>query len=121
MPPGLQDEEPKILESIRRGERVDHYETKRRHKDRRLLDISLTVLPVKDADRRIASARKIARKITRVQEIEENLMHEIQHCSNNQLAVTQVIAYQTLSGDLSLVEAKKVFEARLQALARTNR
>jgi len=56
MPPGLQDEEPKILERIRRGERVDHYETKRRHKDRRLLDISLTVLPVKDADRRIASA-----------------------------------------------------------------
>jgi len=48
-------------------------------------------------------------------------MHEIQHCSNNQLAVTQVIAYQTLSGDLSLVEAKKVFDARLQALARTNR
>ena len=46
IPPDLQDEEPRILEHIRRGERIDHFETKRRHKDGRLLDISLTVSPV---------------------------------------------------------------------------
>jgi len=124
MPPDLQDEEPKILEHIRRGERISHYETKRRHKDGRLLDISLTVSPMKDADGRIVGASKIARDITnqkRAQEIEETLIREIQHRSNNQLAVIQAIAHQTLSGDPSLAEAKKVFDARLQALARANR
>jgi PAS domain S-box-containing protein len=124
IPPDLQDEEPRVLEHIRRGERIDHYETKRRHKDGRLLDISLTVSPVKDADGHIVGASKIARDITnqrRAQEIEETLIGEIQHRSNNQLAVIQVIAHQTLSGDPSLVEAKKALDARLQALARANR
>jgi PAS domain S-box-containing protein len=124
IPPDLQDEEPRILEHIRRGERIEHYETKRRHKDGRLLDISLTVSPVKDSDGRIVGASKIARDITkqkRAQEIEETLIGEIQHRSNNQLAVIQAIAHQTLSGDPSLAEAKKVFDARLQALARANR
>jgi PAS domain S-box-containing protein len=124
IPPDLQDEEPRILEHIRRGERIDHYETKRRHKDGRLLDISLTVSPVKDADGRIVGASKVARDITdqkRAQEIEETLIREIQHRSNNQLAVIQAIAHQTLSGNPSLAEAKKVFDARLQALARANR
>jgi PAS domain S-box-containing protein len=124
IPPDLQDEEPRILEHIRRGERIDSYETKRRHKNGRLLDISLTVSPVKDTDGRIVGASKIAQDITnqkRAQEIEETLIHEIQHRSNNQLAVIQAIAHQTLSGNPSLAEAKKVFDARLQALARANR
>jgi PAS domain S-box-containing protein len=64
MPPDLQDEEPRILEHIRRGERIDHYETKRRHKDGRLLDISLTVSPVNGPDGRIVGGSKIARDIT---------------------------------------------------------
>jgi PAS domain S-box-containing protein len=124
IPPDLQDEEPRILEHIRRGERIDHYETKRRHKDGRLLDISLTVSPVKDADGRIVGASKVARDVTdqkRAQEIEETLIREIQHRSNNQLAVIQAIAHQTLSGNPPLAEAKRVFDARLQALARANR
>jgi PAS domain S-box-containing protein len=64
MPPDLQDEEPRILEHIRLGQRVDNYETKRRHKDGRMLDISLTVSPVKDAHGRIVGASKVARDIT---------------------------------------------------------
>ena len=79
---------------------------------------------MKDADGRIVGASKVARDITnhkRAQEIEETLIREIQHRSNNQLAVIQAIARQALSSDLSLVEAKKVFDARLQALARANR
>src|SRR5215831_20679104 len=124
MPSDLLDEEPKILERIRRGEHIDNYETKRRHKDGRLLDISLTVSPVKDADGQIVGASKVARDITnqkRAKEIEETLIREIQHRSNNQLAVIQAIAHQTLSGDPSLAQVKKVFDARLQALARANR
>jgi PAS domain S-box-containing protein len=58
------DEEPHILEQIRRGERVHHYETVRMRKDGSLLDVSLTVSPVKDAEGRIVGASKIARDIT---------------------------------------------------------
>jgi len=57
----------------------------------------------------------------RAEEIEETHVREIQHRSNNQLAVIQAIAHQTLSADRSVVEAKKIFDERLQALARANR
>ncbi|MDX6557964.1 MAG: hypothetical protein QOF72_1013 [Blastocatellia bacterium] len=58
------DEEPKILKRIRRGERIEHYETIRRRKDGTLLDISLTVSPIIDARGRIVGASKIARDIS---------------------------------------------------------
>ena len=58
------NEEPAILARIRAGQRVEHYETVRRHKDGSLLDISLTVSPIRAADGRIVGASKIARDIT---------------------------------------------------------
>jgi PAS domain S-box-containing protein len=64
IPPDRQDEEPKILARLRRGERVDHFETVRRRKDGALLDISLTISPVKDAEGRVIGASKIARDIS---------------------------------------------------------
>lgn len=64
IPEELQDEEPKILARIRRGERLEHYETIRRSKDGRLIDISLTVSPMRDAHGKILGASKIARDIT---------------------------------------------------------
>ena len=64
MPPERVNEEPGILERIRRGEKIDHYETVRRRKDGTLLDISLTVSPVFDNHGRIVGASKIARDIT---------------------------------------------------------
>ena len=64
MPPERQNEEPQILERIRRGDRIDHYETIRQRKDGTLIDISLTVSPVKDADGNVIGASKIARDIT---------------------------------------------------------
>jgi PAS domain S-box-containing protein len=64
IPPDRQHEEPEILARIRRGERIDHYETVRRRKDGTLVDISLTVSPVKDDQGRIVGASKIARDIT---------------------------------------------------------
>jgi PAS domain S-box-containing protein len=65
------DEEPKILERIRRGERVDHFETVRRHKDGKLLDISLTISPIKDDSGRVIGASKVARDITDRKEAEQ--------------------------------------------------
>ena len=64
IPKGRQGEEPNILSRIRRGERVDHFETVRRRKDGSLLDISLTVSPITDAKGQIIGASKIARNIT---------------------------------------------------------
>src|SRR6266849_2358789 len=64
IPPDRLDEEPGILARIRGGERVEHYETVRRRKDGSLIEISLTVSPVKTAEGRIVGASKIARDIT---------------------------------------------------------
>jgi PAS domain S-box-containing protein len=64
IPPERQPEEDEILARIRRGDRVDHFETKRLTKDGRLLDISLTVSPVKDERGRIIGVSKTARDIT---------------------------------------------------------
>jgi len=58
------DEEPRILRRIRSGERVDHFETIRRRKDGTLLDISLTISPVRDTAGNIIGASKIARDIS---------------------------------------------------------
>jgi len=64
IPPDRLDEEPKILERLRRGESVDHFETVRMRKDGSKLDISLTISPVRDAHGRVVGASKIARDIT---------------------------------------------------------
>ncbi len=64
IPPERLDEEPKILERLKRGERVDHFETVRMRKDGTRLNVSLTVSPVKDADGRVVGASKIARDVT---------------------------------------------------------
>jgi PAS domain S-box-containing protein len=66
-------EEPPILERIRRGERIDHFETVRRHKDGSLVDISLTISPIIDERGAIIGASKIARDITLRKRTEEAL------------------------------------------------
>ena len=64
IPPDRWPEEDDVLARIRRGERVDHFETIRRAKDGHLLNISLTVSPIKDETGRIIGASKVARDIT---------------------------------------------------------
>jgi len=70
VPPERADELPKILARLARGEHMDHYETVRRTKDGRLLDVSVTVSPTLDASGRIFGASSIARDITAQKEIE---------------------------------------------------
>jgi len=64
IPPDRLDEEPKIIERLKRGERVDHFETIRMRKDGSSLDISLTISPVRDSNGRVIGASKVARDIT---------------------------------------------------------
>ncbi|HKU72690.1 MAG TPA: PAS domain S-box protein [Pyrinomonadaceae bacterium] len=64
IPEGHLDEEPTILARLRAGKRIEHYETVRMRKDGKLIDISLTVSPIKGPDGKIVGASKIARDIT---------------------------------------------------------
>ncbi len=62
--PETAEEIPRILGAIRRGERIGHYETRRRCKDGRIIDVALTISPIRDPAGRIVGASKIARDIT---------------------------------------------------------
>jgi PAS domain S-box-containing protein len=73
IPPDLHSEEQTIIQKIRSGERVEHYETLRRRKDGTLVDISLTVSPIKAADGKIVGASKIARDITDIKRTKQQL------------------------------------------------
>jgi len=77
IPPNQIDEEPAILQKLRCGERIDHYETVRMRKDGTLLDVSLTVSPVKDLNGTIIGASKIARDTTQRKRTEAALRDEI--------------------------------------------
>jgi PAS domain S-box-containing protein len=71
IPPRCLDEEPTINERLRRGERIDHFETVRRRKDGREVDVSLTISPIMDETGKIIGVSKIARDITERQRARE--------------------------------------------------
>jgi PAS domain S-box-containing protein len=71
IPDDRQQEEDEVLSRIRRGERVEHYETVRRHKDGRAIPVSLTVSPIRNADGKVVGASKIARDISDRRRAEE--------------------------------------------------
>jgi PAS domain S-box-containing protein len=64
IPPDRQEEETSIIERLKRGERVDHFETLRVRRDGTPLDISLTISPLRDGEGRVIGASKVARDIT---------------------------------------------------------
>jgi PAS domain S-box-containing protein len=74
IPDDRKGEEPGILEKIRRGESVDHYETIRRRKDGKLIDISVTVSPIRHATGKIIGASKVARDITERKRLEKEII-----------------------------------------------
>src|SRR6516165_11276846 len=94
IPQDRQDEERTILTRIRRGERIEHFETVRQRKNGSLVVISLTVSPVKNADGKIVGASKIARDITEQKRNQEKiaiLAREAEHRSKNLLANVQAM------------------------------
>src|SRR3984885_10193859 len=94
IPDDRQNEEVEILSRIRRGERIDHFETIRRRKDGTLFPISLTVSPVKNAEGRIIGASKIARDVSEQRQSREQiatLAREVEHRGKNLLASVQAI------------------------------
>ena len=78
IPAERQSEEDDILARLRRGERIEHFETVRLAKDGRRLDISLTISPVRDASGKIVGASKIARDITALKQAEAERLRLLQ-------------------------------------------
>jgi len=74
-PPERHDEIPDILKKIRRGGRVQHFETVRVTKSGKLLDVSITVSPIRNAEGKIVGASAIARDITNAKRMREELKH----------------------------------------------
>jgi PAS domain S-box-containing protein len=75
VPPERRGEEAVILDRLRRGERVDHFHTMRMRKDGTLLDVSLTISPVRDSSGRVVGASKVARDVT-AQKLAERALRE---------------------------------------------
>jgi two-component system CheB/CheR fusion protein len=73
IPPERWSEEDDVLARLRRGEKIDHFETVREGKDGRRLVVSLTVSPIRDAEGRVIGASKVARDITERKRAEESL------------------------------------------------
>jgi PAS domain S-box-containing protein len=112
------DEEPEILARIRSGERVLHYETVRRRKDGTLLDVSLTVSPIKNSHGEIIGASKIARDITERKRADEHrglLAREAEHRTKNILSAVQAVV--SLSRADTVDGFKDAIQGRIKALA----
>ena len=88
IPPELQQDEVMILQTIARGERIEHFETVRMNRNGERLDVSLTISPVKDEMGRIVGAAKIARDITQHKKAERALRTTERLASVGRLAAT---------------------------------
>lgn len=122
-PPEHVDEEPMIIERIRRGERVESFETVRRRKDGTDIPVSLTISPVRDSIGRIVGASKIARDITAAKESEQRirmLMREVNHRVKNEYAVILSMIRETNNRSESPDIFEKRVRERIMALSRSH-
>ena len=123
IPPDRLDEEPAILARIQAGERVDHFETIRRRKDGTLIDISLTISPIRDSNGKIIGASKIARDISerkRAAERQELLMREMHHRVKNLFAITGSIITLAARTAKTTADLAAGMKDRLMALSRAH-
>jgi PAS domain S-box-containing protein len=123
IPLELHDQETEILAKIRRGERIQHYETERVAKDGRRVDISLSVSPVCDESGQVIGASKVGRDISerkRAEKLQRLLTEELNHRVRNTLATVQAIASQSQRVARSPGDFVLSFNGRVQALARAH-
>jgi PAS domain S-box-containing protein len=118
VPPDRQHEECIISERVRRGERIEHFETVRRRKDESLIDVSLSVSPMRDVGGKIVGVSRIARDITDRKRGEAQisvLAREAEHRAKNLLA--NVEAMVRLSNADTVDGLKETIRGRIRALA----
>ena len=123
IPPDLIGEEEKIIAHLKRGERIEHFETVRVGKDGRRVDISLAVSPVHDNSGRVIGASKVARDITERKQFEKTqqlLVNELNHRVKNTLANVQAIVQHTLRRTKNPDEFATSLVGRIQSMARVH-
>jgi two-component system CheB/CheR fusion protein len=123
VPPDRHDEERDILERVRRGEHIQHYETLRQRKDGSEIWVSLTISPLRNAVGVVIGASTIARDMTERRRADQHritLMGELNHRVKNTMAVIQSIAAQTLGHASTLEEAREAFGSRLINLSKAH-
>lgn len=116
-------EEPSILSCIRRGKRVEPYETVRRRKDGSLVEVSLCISPITDGQGRVIAASTIARDITERRRIEEQrrlLLREMNHRVKNLFTVSASLVTMSARSASSAQELALILRERLAALARAH-
>lgn len=120
IPPELLQEEHDILARLRRGQRIEHFETVRISKSGERVDLSLTVSPVHDRTGRVVGASKVARDIRerkRAEELQLLLISELNHRVKNTLATVQSIANQMIRNCRRPETFVEDLIGRIQALA----
>jgi PAS domain S-box-containing protein len=123
IPAELRHEELTIIGRIRRGERTEPYETVRRRKDGSLVDISLTVSPVKNSQDEIIGASKIARDVTGCKRAEEQLRllpREMDHRVKNLFTLASGVVALSARTASTPQEMSSSVRDRLTALARAH-
>lgn len=116
-------EEEEIVRQLRVGEKVHHFETVRRRKNGTLIDISLTVSPVKDATGKVLGASKIARDITPTKNAAERqalLLREMNHRVKNLFALTAALVSISARSSNDVRELASDLTARLTALSQAH-
>lgn len=120
IPADRHDEEPHILSRIRAGEAIDHYETIRRRKDGSLIEISLSVFPIRNRQGRIIGAAKIARDITerRRAEVQQHLLiQEMNHRIKNLFTLAGSVVALSKRSAVTVEDLASAVSGRLNALA----
>jgi two-component system CheB/CheR fusion protein len=123
IPEDQKDDVPQILDKLKRGERVDHFEIDRIGKDGKKIDVSLAVSPIKDARGKMIAASTIARQFTERKAAEEHknvLMAELDHRVKNTLMVITSLIAQTVKSADSPEKFAQIIEGRIQALSRVH-
>jgi len=123
IPPDRANEESTILARIRAGERIDHYETIRQRKDGSLIEISLSVSPIRSPDGEVIGASKIARDITARRRAEEQqllLIREMDHRVKNLFTLASSVVLLSARSALTVADLVTSVSSRLHALAQAH-
>jgi len=118
IPDDRRAEEMEVLARLRRGERVDHFETVRRAKDGRQVPISLTVSPIKDPRGTVVGASKVARDITERKQAEEALRRAHEELEERVRARTAELSRANESLRTEMAERHRVEQERIRLLTR---